>query len=126
MLMVACADGTTDVTSDATAQEPTTAGSLSAMGPGLSISEARASALGGPLLVNGFLVATPSVVQLCESLRESQPPACGGQSLAVQGLELGTLAGLQSLNGVTWSAAPIQLLGQVEGQTLVVDARSRG
>ena len=51
----------------------------------ISIVEAFASNLEGPLLVNGHLHVQNDQVRLCELLAESFPPQCGGMSLVVKG-----------------------------------------
>ena len=60
-------------------------GLISGVGPGISIVEAFASNLEGPLLVNGHLHVQNDQVRLCELLAESFPPQCGGMSLVVKG-----------------------------------------
>ena len=102
---------------------------MSAVGPGISIAEARDSDLDGPLLVNGFLVARVGEARLCGALLESFPPQCGGDSLIVKGVDLDLLAGqweLQEAQGVTWSDEPIQLLGTIDGDLLTVEERVSG
>jgi len=83
---------------------PTAAPSSSAVGPGISIADALASGLDGPLLVNGFLVVQGDAVRLCEALAESFPPQCGGDSLRVGGLDLDLDAfeGLSTEQDTTW------------------------
>ena len=116
LLAAACED---DAGHDAA---PTGGPPLSAVGPGISVAEARASTLDGPLLVNGFLVVQGDGARLCEALAESFPPQCGGDSLAVEGLDLDAFEGLSSEQDTRWSEAPIQLLGEVEGSVLTVSA----
>jgi hypothetical protein len=96
------------------------------VGPGLSVSEALASDLFGPLLVNGFIVIRDGETRLCEVLLESFPPQCGGASLVVEGFDPSTVDGLNEESGVIWSGGPMQLLGTIDGDHLVVEARSRG
>ena len=92
------------------------------VGPGISVEEAIESTLDGPLLVNGYLVASQDEVRLCSALAESYPPQCGGESLVVEGLDLETMPGLSSEAGVTWSDEEIQVLGSVEDGVLTVVA----
>ena len=89
-------------------------------GPGISVSEAIASDLEGPLLVNGNLFVINGQTELCELLLESLPPQCGGSSLAVEGLDLTTIEGLSSEEEVTWTNQTVQILGEVEGEILTV------
>ncbi|MDP8958422.1 MAG: hypothetical protein M3N51_04305 [Actinomycetota bacterium] len=100
-------------------------GDSAAMGPGLSIEEALASELEGPLLVSGALVAVDDEVRLCTALAESFPPQCGGPSLIVQGLDLSQVPDLSSEGSVTWSEGPVQLLGRVQDEVLIVESRSQ-
>ena len=103
--------------------QPTTGGAAggasSATGPGISVQEALNSDLEGPLLINGFIVATGDGVRLCSALAESYPPQCAGESLAVEGLDLTRFDDLQEAEGVTWSNQ-VQVLGEVDDDTLVV------
>lgn len=106
------------------AQPPATAG-LGA-GPGISIDQAMASDLEGALLVNGNLLAQGDMIRICSALAESFPPQCSGASLRVQGLNLNEVDGLVTEGEVAWTDRPIQLLGDVEGDTLVVSTTSMG
>jgi hypothetical protein len=105
-------------------QPPATAGI--GMGPGISIDEAIASDLDGALLVNGNLLAQGEEIRLCSALAESFPPQCGGSSLRVEGLKLEEVDGLVTEGGVSWTDRPVQLLGDVEGDTLVVRSTAVG
>ena len=100
-------------------------GPISGVGPGISIAEALASNLKGPLLVNGHLHVQSDQVRLCEVLAESLPPQCGGRVLVVKGLDLKTMDGLTSAGSVTWSDQPVQVLGTVEGEVLTVGGTVR-
>jgi hypothetical protein len=95
------------------------------MGPGISVSEALASDLDGPLLVNGYLVVVDGEVRLCELLAESYPPQCGGASLVVEGLDLSAYS-LTREGGVSWTDGHVQVLGEVKDRRLVVSAASAG
>ena len=84
-------------------------------GPGMSVSEALTH---GPtddiVTVTGALfVNADGTVLLCDAIAESFPPQCGGDRIAVDGLDLATVAGLQEANGVQW-AEGVVLLGSVE------------
>lgn len=113
---------------DAPSSPPDDSGAASsvAMGPGLTIAEAKASELDGPLLVNGFLVAVGDRVQLCSTLLESFPPQCGGESLVVEGLDLASVNGTQTEGDTTWTSDAIQLLGEVEDGVITVSQMSSG
>jgi hypothetical protein len=96
----------------------------SAVGPGISIEDAMASDLTGPLLVNGNLLAHGERVQFCSALGESFPPACSGPWLEVEGVDLAQIEGLTKERDVRWTDRPIQLLGTVEGRVLTVSETS--
>lgn len=96
-------------------------GPSSGVGPGISVEEALGSPSDEPLLVNGFIVATPEGVRLCSALAESFPPQCAGPSLVVEGLDLKVLPGLSRANDVTWSEREVQVLGRVRDSTLTVE-----
>ena len=100
-------------------------GPVSGVGPGISIGQAITSNLTGPLLINGLLHVQNGQVRLCETLAESFPPQCGGRSLVVTGLDLTTMDGLSSGGSVTWSDQPVQVLGLVEGELLLVAGTAR-
>jgi hypothetical protein len=124
-LLALAACGGDDVEPQATpTQPPATAGI--GMGPGISIDEAMASDLDGALLVNGNLLAQGEEIRLCSALAESFPPQCGGPFLRVEGLKLAEVDGLVSEGDVSWTDRPIQLLGDVEGDKLVVSSTSVG
>lgn len=89
-------------------------------GPGISVAEALASTLNGPLLVNGTVVITDGEARLCSALAESFPPQCGGDAITVVGLDLATLD-LQRADAVRWTDSPVQLLGFVREGVLVID-----
>ena len=99
-------------------------------GGGLSIDEALASTLTGPLMVKGYIVAPAGEpVRFCSALLESYPPQCGGPSLVVEGIDLSTVEGLTetsdpSLAQVQWSDAEVSLLGAVEDGTLTLSTTS--
>ncbi len=93
----------------------------SASGPGISIEEAIASPLDGPLLVNGTLVVLGGEARLCTALLESFPPQCGGPSLIIAGdFSIDDIDTLQTEGQVSWSNSQIQLLGTVEDGTLTL------
>ena len=99
-------------------------------GGGLTIEEAIASTLEGPLMVKGYLVAPEGgPVRLCSALLESYPPQCGEPSLVVEGLDLATVEGVvqtsePDLAQVTWSDAEISILGDVEDGVITVSQTS--
>lgn len=97
----------------------------SAIGPGISIEQALASNLEGPLLVNGWLWRSGNDdPRLCASLSGSQPPTCDDPSLAVKGLDLGSYV-LRAQGSTVWSDQTVQLLGTLNGKVLTVSPLTR-
>ena len=105
--------------------KPVPASGMPIQGGGLSVSEALASDLEGPLLVNGYVVVADGEARLCETLLESSPPRCGGASLRVDGVDVAGLDGLAAAGGVTWTEAKISLTGLVAGGVLTVTVNNR-
>jgi hypothetical protein len=68
-------------------------------------------------------------VRLCEAVRETYPPQCGGRSLRIVGLDLRTVeleqADDPSFEGVRWSRPQIRLGGRVEGDRLLDAVRAQ-
>ena len=101
---------------------------VSGVGPGLSVADALASTLDGPLLVNGFIIVDDDgLVRLCAVLMESSPPQCGQPSLLVEKLDLDSVGSLNSalpvqggIRIVGWTNEPVQLLGAVSDGVLTV------
>jgi hypothetical protein len=79
----------------------------------------------GPAVVTGSLLANGDDVKLCGALAESFPPQCGGGSISVVGLDLGSLDGLTAEGDVTWSDLPIEVEGVLADGTLTVDENAR-
>lgn len=99
----------------------------SGFGPGISVAEALASDLEGPLLVNGWLWRRDGGdIRLCTGLTDSRPPQCVAPSLVVTAADLSQMKGLNTAQGVTWSPQPILLLGDMSDGTLVVSGQSKG
>ena len=84
---------------------------VSAVGPGLSVADAIASTLEGPLLVNGFIFTKAGDVWLCSSLPREEYPTCGEPSIEVSGLDPATVEGIEFLESVGWTNEPTQVLG---------------
>lgn len=122
---LAACGGTDDVEPQPAPNQPPATAGLGA-GPGISIEEALASGSAEQLLVNGNLLAQGEEIRLCSALAESFPPQCGGAQLLVQGLKLAEVDGLVTEGEISWTDRPIQLLGNVEGDTLVVSTTSMG
>jgi hypothetical protein len=136
--LAAAACGGSDADSSASGGEPPAAGTGAAPpsqgaplpGGGLTIEEAIASTLEGPLMVKGFLVAPDGEpIRLCSALLESYPPQCGEPSLVVEGLDLESVEGLTRAEEpqyahTAWTDAEISLLGDIEDGVLSLSETS--
>lgn len=104
--------------------EPVTPGMGAVAGDGLSVAEALASDLDGPIAVGGYLVADADGVRLCDVLAESYPPQCGGEgALTVEGLDVDAYP-VEEAEGVRWTNDLVVVLGTMEDGVLVVDQLS--
>lgn len=83
-------------------------------GGGLSVREAIASELDGPLAVAGNLVQRDGELRLCSAVLESEPPRCGEPSLRVEGYTEPYEPGER-----------VSLLGEVADGAIRVSATSR-
>ncbi len=103
---------------------------ITGMGPGISVADAMATDLAGPLLVNGQLYVTETgTVYLTDTLAESFPPAIDVQrSLVVDGLDLQAIdiEWTAASNNVSWTDASVQLAGTVAGGVLTVSPTVSG
>lgn len=90
-----------------------------APGGGLTVSEALASDLDGPLTVTGLLLDDGDSTRLCETVLESYPPQCGEPSLLVEGVTVADLDGAQQEGDRAW-VDQASLTGEVEDGVLRV------
>jgi hypothetical protein len=92
---------------------------------GLSVAEARDAEGRGTIAVRAHLFVAPDgSARLCDAVRESFPPQCGGAAMAVAGLPDELVAGLAADGGRRWSDGPVQLLGVVQEGVFVTDPRA--
>jgi hypothetical protein len=111
LALAACGGG------GAAEEQPPAAGAPIPSG-GLSVSEAIASDLEGPLAVRGYVIARDDEYRLCEAILESDPPQCGEPSLRIDGPSFAELRKLSD------TAAQVSLLGDVEGGVIRVSETS--
>jgi len=83
--------------------------------PGITVADALGHRATDDLVtVSGALFANADgTVLLCDAIAESFPPQCGGDRIRVQGLDLSSVAGLQTEGRVSW-AEGVTLFGSVE------------
>jgi hypothetical protein len=100
---------------------------VAAVGPGISVGDARDSDVKGPLLVNGYLLVQGNgTPRLCTGLSAAEPPRCRRPFLVVHGLSAADRKQLaSSVAGRTrWSSSSVQVLGRVRGNVLRVTANA--
>jgi len=86
----------------------------------LTVSQALASDLDEPLLVQGLFIDSGDGQQrLCAAALDSFPPQCGEPSVLVEGVAPAELDGAMSSGDVTWVDVA-QLLGRVEDGVMTV------
>ena len=87
----------------------------------LTVSEALVSDIGGVIAVQGFLFDDGAGPMLCETLAESFPPQCGGESLSVSGHEEAVDVPIVTEQGVMWTDQSLVLFGEIVDGALAVD-----
>ena len=55
-----------------------------------------------PIRVQGLLHADKGITRLCGAVLESYPPQCGAPQVELVGLDLSTVVGTTTVEGVTW------------------------
>lgn len=122
LLVAGCGDTTDDLSAEPPVEDPLPADDGDAAGGTTmavySVTEARAVDEDGSLHVVGLLIDDGSGWRLCEMVLESYPPQCGGDSLAVEGLDP-SLFPLEEQGDVRWQT-DATLVGEVNGDTLTV------
>ena len=124
VLALAACGGGGDPTDGAGTPPPPSGGSVDPVlvivdgepgGPGISVAEAiEHQPTDDIVVVSGALFVDPDgTVRLCDAIAESFPPQCGGARIVVEGLDLTTVANLQTEGEVSW-AEGVTLLGSVE------------
>ncbi len=112
LVVAACGGGTAD-------EQPAPAAVAPIPSGGLSVSEAIASDLDGPLMVRGYVILTAvDEYRLCEGILESDPPQCGEPSLAI-------LPPSEELRELAESQQQASLLGEIDGRILRIGETSR-
>jgi hypothetical protein len=96
------------------------------VGSGLTISEALAYDGSEVIAVGGYVVTTEDGTLLCESLAESFPPQCGGESLTVLNPETLTSFVLIEEGGTQWSPEIVVVLGHVSGTDFTIASNVSG
>jgi hypothetical protein len=77
----------------------------------------------------GYVFRVDGETRICDAIRESHPPQCGGESYRVLGLQVSTLgAALEEAQGVSWTDQPVMLTGELvdDGRALKVSAPPGG
>ncbi len=79
----------------------------------------EASAVSGPVSVEGFIIAVGGEIRLCEALAESFPPQCGEPSITLTSLDQVDPDDIQSSGDVRWTDFTVTIFGEMVGGTLV-------
>lgn len=101
---------------------------IAAVGPGISVGEARHSDVKGLVLVNGYLLVGPGgSPRLCTALSKAEPPRCRRPFLIVRHLPLDDRNRLTTARAgrTRWSPEPVQILGRVDHDVLQVSSTAR-
>jgi hypothetical protein len=78
-----------------------------------------------PIAVQGFLHADRNVTRLCAAVLESSPPQCGEPAAELVGLDLASVAGTTTDQGITWKeGAVLNLERAADGRFDVVDVEA--
>ena len=116
-------DGGTAAAPATTAEQPSPAAGTMLADAGISVAEALAADPGDALVAvrAHLLVAADGSARLCDALRESFPPQCGGAAVTVTGIPEGFIDGLSPGGGLRWSDQPVQLIGRMREGTFEND-----
>ena len=80
---------------------------------GVSVADATAQPIDGGFELRGFFFADDAGARVCETLRESFPPQCGGASIPVGDFDVDIP--LSSEAGVSWTDQVVYLEGEIIG-----------
>ena len=80
---------------------------------GVSVTDATSQPIDGAFELRGFFFADDAGARMCETLRESFPPQCGGASIPVGDFEVDLP--LSSEAGVSWTDQVVYLEGEIVG-----------
>lgn len=112
-VLVACGDDDTS--------EPVT---TDAGGP-ITVQQLVERSADTPVAVQGLLHVSDGVTRLCGAILESYPPQCGEPSVELVGLDLATVEGLTSAEGVTWKEGAVLNLERADdGRFTVLDVQA--
>ena len=78
-----------------------------------------------PIAVQGFLHADGNATRLCAAVLESYPPQCGEPAVELVGLDLASVTGTTTDQGITWKeGAVLNLERAADGRFTVVDVEA--
>jgi hypothetical protein len=90
----------------------------------LSITEALSYQGSEPIAVEGYIVRTSVLSQLCEALAESYPPQCGGESITITNPDATDAFPLVEERDLQWSPELVTVVGAVTPNGLTIDPAS--
>jgi hypothetical protein len=122
-MLAGCSDDGGTAAAPTTAEQPSPASGAMPADAGISVAGALAAEPGDALVAvrAHLLVAADGSARLCDLLRESFPPQCGGAAMAVNGIPESILDGLSAGGGLRWSDQPLQLIGRMRDATFAND-----
>ncbi len=88
----------------------------------ITVEQLLARSADTPIAVRGRLYSTDGVVRLCGAISAARPPACGDPSVELVGLDLASVDGTTTLDGVTWKEDVVLNLARAgDGRFTAVD-----
>jgi hypothetical protein len=93
---------------------------------GLSVQEALDYTGSETIAVQGYVVITGPTGSLCETLAESFPPQCGGQSLIITNPGAASGEVLVEEGETQWSEQPVTFFGSVSNGQFTIDTTISG
>ena len=91
----------------------------------ITVEQLLARSADTPIAVQGLLHVDRGSARLCAAILESHPPQCGEPSAKLVGLDLSTVEGTTTAQGITWKeGAVLNLERAVDGRFTVVDVNA--
>ena len=88
----------------------------------ITVAQLLARSADTPIAVTGRLYQKDGVMRLCGAISAARPPACGDPSVELVGLDLASVEGTTSLDGVTWKEEVVLTLAAAgDGRFTVID-----
>ena len=96
---------------DSVTDSPSTSAPVGA----ITVDQLLARSSDTPIAVQGFLLEDDrGVVRLCAAILESYPPQCGEPSVELVGLDIATISGTTTAEGITWKEGVVLTLARAQ------------